>query len=71
MNEILCKLTGGHRYRDKDLKVFEDNYGRRMIFCNICEKCGKKREWSVPYNKLFNERELDLLGLKELKQKLK
>ena len=65
MNRLLCKLTGGHRYADANLRVYENSMLRKMCFCNRCVKCNKEKSWSVTYDRLFNQYELYLLGLDE------
>lgn len=41
MNRLMCFLTGGHRYADKNIKteLIPDDT-RRIILSNECIKCG-------------------------------
>ena len=46
MNKIMCKLSGGHRYKSLDLEIIsEDDI---YIFRHKCCKCGNVKEWVVP-----------------------
>lgn len=40
--KILCFLTGGHKYKDKDRKVTEIKTGKEYLFEDYCCKCGKR-----------------------------
>lgn len=42
MNKLMCFLTGGHKYRDANIKSTTHPYDSRwLIMSNKCIKCGK------------------------------
>lgn len=55
MNKLFCFLTGGHKYKDKDLIVTDICIERKFVFENKCIKCGKIRKDSLDYDQVFKE----------------
>lgn len=41
MNKLPCFLTGGHRYKDENLRVYRCDEDEKVIFRNYCTKCHK------------------------------
>lgn len=48
MNRLLCFLTGGHRYADKNLTAGQSEDPDFIVLRNRCVKCGK--EYGVVIN---------------------
>ena len=42
MNKLLCFLTGGHRYADKNIIVYQHPHPDFVTLENKCVKCGKE-----------------------------
>ena len=40
LRALLCWLTGGHKYADKNLETFYDPKTRKSLMWNYCVKCG-------------------------------
>lgn len=62
MNKLFCFLSGGHRYKASDLRVYEIPTERRIAIKQFCCKCGAEKCISVPIDNLFTEKEKILLG---------
>ncbi len=41
MNKLMCILTGGHRYEDKNIIVYQHPNPDFVMLHNECVKCGK------------------------------
>ena len=65
MKKILCKLTGGHRYSDENIRTYEDKVFREILVKNWCCKCGEERTYRIPFDRLFTQSELEIMGLVE------
>lgn len=46
MHKLSCKLTGGHKYEDKNQRYTYDVTTNSYIFYNYCVKCGERIEYS-------------------------
>ena len=55
MNKLLCFLSGGHRYKDETLRVFDIPFERRIAVQQFCCKCGEENCISIPYDMWFKE----------------
>ena len=53
MNKFCCWLTGGHRYLAKYMLCYANELKQRMELRNICIKCGKVTEATIPYEHIF------------------
>ena len=54
MNKILCKITGGHKYEDKNLTVKEhERHPGIYGYSNYCIKCGEKYTHYISYKDLY------------------
>ena len=56
MNRLLCLLSGGHRYEDKNLKT--KTVGEKCVITNVCIKCGKKYETHLLWKDILRGEEL-------------
>lgn len=45
MNRLLCFLTGGHRYADKNIVAYQHPNPDFVTLHNECVKCGKQIEF--------------------------
>lgn len=63
MNKLFCKITGGHRYSDSNLRVEENIKNKTYCFSNWCTKCGEFYSYSIPFGDLFTRSEQELIGL--------
>ena len=54
MSILLCLLSGGHRYEDKNLK--EKTVGEKCVITNVCIKCGKKYETHLLWKDILLEK---------------
>lgn len=45
MNKLMCILTGGHRYADKNIIVYQHPNPDYVRLHNECVKCGKTIEF--------------------------
>jgi alpha-galactosidase/6-phospho-beta-glucosidase family protein len=55
MNKLLCFLSGGHRFKDSNLKLYEIPFERRMAVQQFCTKCGEEVCISIPFDVLFDK----------------
>lgn len=55
MNKIICLLTGGHRYKDKNIITRPTLYKDYVILHNKCVKCGKVIEFDFCVGKYVRE----------------
>lgn len=53
MNRLCCFLTGGHRYSDLNLQVY-DSLSHKVVFINTCDKCGKKYEVELDEDHIYS-----------------
>lgn len=51
MNELLCLLTGGHKYSGMNLRC--EIAGDEVVYKNLCLKCGKMYEVRLPKTAIF------------------
>ena len=56
MNRLLCLLSGGHRYEDKNLKA--KTVGKECVITNVCIKCGKKYKTHLLWKDILRGEEL-------------
>lgn len=42
MNKLLCFLTGGHKYADKNIVSYQHPHPGYVTLHNECIKCGKE-----------------------------
>ena len=52
MKELFCKLTGGHKYADSNLRVEEDLKTRKFIVTNWCSKCHKRYSYKISWEEI-------------------
>lgn len=45
MNKLVCFLTGGHRYADKNIIAYQHLNPDYVTLHNECVKCGKEIEF--------------------------
>lgn len=57
--KIICFLTGGHRYKDKDRIVTEIKEKREFMFEDYCCKCGKRTVHIVDADSILRELQKD------------
>lgn len=63
MNKLLCKITGGHRYADKNLRTYNDDKRRLVWVSNWCCKCGEEYTYKIPYDRFYTQSELQIMGI--------
>ena len=54
MNKLICLLTGGHRYEDKNLVSYQNLNPDYVTLENKCVKCGKIIEFDFPIGAYLN-----------------
>lgn len=54
IKKVFCFLTGGHRYKDENMKVTEIKKGTEYIFENYCCKCGKRMVHIIDIEDILN-----------------
>lgn len=47
MNKLMCFLTGGHRYADKNIITYQHLNPDYVTIHNECVKCGKEIEFDM------------------------
>lgn len=59
MNKLLCRLTGGHKYRDENLRTVYIQRKDKYVFTNYCVKCNEIHSWSVPAKNILGGLDTD------------
>lgn len=47
MNKLMCFLTGGHRFEDKNIITYQHPNPSYITLHNECIKCGKEIEFDM------------------------
>ena len=59
MHKLLCRLTGGHKYRDENLRSVYNPRKDKYTFTNYCVKCDDTHVWSVPAKNIIGGLDTD------------
>jgi hypothetical protein len=49
MNKLMCFLTGGHKFEDKNINSYRHQNPNFITIHNKCIKCGKEFEFEFNY----------------------
>ena len=63
VRRLLCWITGGHKYADKNLRTLYDQEDRKSLMWNYCVKCG------IAYLFKINTDEIVKRDLEEFKKR--
>lgn len=56
MNKIMCYLTGGHNYEEKNVLMgVDDRRMKSLDMANYCTKCGKAMYFSANIEQIKRE----------------
>ena len=66
MNRLLCFITGGHRYEDKNIISYQHPHPDYVTLNNKCIKCGKEIDFDFCVGAYLRA---EIAKLKEERQK--